>query len=78
VCNPTIAKEALDLDRDVALLLPCTLTLREVPEGTLVQVLDPAQAFTLMSPSTQTGLAPHAEEVAVRLARAIAAITLTA
>jgi uncharacterized protein (DUF302 family) len=78
VCNPMIAKEALDIDRDVALLLPCTLTLREVPEGTLVQVLDPALAFTLTSEATQRELAPHALEVAGRLARALAAIDVGA
>lgn len=74
VCNPTIAHQALGIDRDVALLLPCTVTLREVPDGTLVQVLDPKLAFTLTAPATQAQLAPHAEEVAARLARAVAAI----
>jgi uncharacterized protein (DUF302 family) len=74
VCNPVIAKQALDIDRDVALLLPCTITLREVPEGTLVQVLDPALAFTLTSDATQQELEPHAVEVAGRLSRALAAI----
>lgn len=74
VCNPKIAKRALDLDRDVALLLPCTVTLREVPEGTEVRVLDPAQAFQLAAPDTQAGLEPLAEEVGALLSAAVATL----
>ncbi len=74
VCNPQIAKRALDLDRDVALLLPCTVTLREVAGGTEVRVLDPDAAFTLAAPATQEGLAPLAGDVGERLARALATI----
>jgi uncharacterized protein (DUF302 family) len=74
VCNPQIAKGALDLDRDVALLLPCTVTLREVEAGTEVRVLDPQSAFTLAAPATQARLAPLAADVGERLARALAAI----
>jgi len=74
VCNPQIAKRALDLDRNVALLLPCTVTLREVPGGTEVIVLDPEAAFTLAAPATRAQLAPLAGEVGERLATALAAI----
>lgn len=74
VCNPKIAKRALDLDRDVALLLPCTVTLREVEGGTEVKVLDPQQAFTLTAPATREQLAPLAGEVGSMLARALASI----
>jgi uncharacterized protein (DUF302 family) len=74
VCNPHLAKRALDVDRDVALLLPCTVTLRETDEGTEVRVLDPDAAFRLAAPSTQEGLAPLAEDVSERLARALDAL----
>jgi uncharacterized protein (DUF302 family) len=76
VCNPQIAKRALDLDRDVALLLPCTVTLRDVAGGTEVRILDPGAAFTLAAPATQEALAPLAGEVGERLARALAAIVV--
>ncbi|MBW6456380.1 MAG: DUF302 domain-containing protein [Trueperaceae bacterium] len=76
VCNPVIAKRALDIDRDVALLLPCTLTLREVDGGTEVKVLDPRQAFTLTAPATRAQLEPLAGEVGAMLARALAALQL--
>ena len=78
VCNPQIAKRALDLDRDVALLLPCTVTLREVPGGTEVRALDPEAAFTLAAPATRARLAPLAGEVGERLAAALAALEVQA
>lgn len=74
VCNPSIAKQALDLDRDVALLLPCTVTLREVSAGIEVHVLDPEQAFTLAAPATRDQLAPLAGEVGARLGRALSRV----
>lgn len=76
VCNPVIAKRALDLDRDIALLLPCTVTLREVAGGTEVRILDPEQAFTLAAPATRAQLAPLAGEVGEKLARALAAVRI--
>ena len=72
VCNPGFAKRALDLDRDVALLLPCTVTLREVAGGTEVRVLDPEVAFQAAAPATRAGLAPLAGEVKGLLEAAIA------
>ena len=74
VCNPSIAKQALDLDRDVALLLPCTVTLREVAAGIEVHALDPEQAFALTAPATRAQLAPLAGEVSTRLGRALSRI----
>ena len=74
VCNPGFAKRALDVDRDVALLLPCTVTLREVPGGTEVRVLDPEEAFQVAAPETRAQLAPLAGEVKGLLAAAVAAL----
>lgn len=74
VCNPELAKQALDVDRDVALLLPCTLTLRQVAGGTEVRLLDPAEAFGLAAPATRERLEPLAEEARARLSAALAAV----
>ncbi len=74
VCNPGFAKRALDVDRDVALLLPCTVTLREVPGGTEVRVLDPEEAFQVAAPETRAQLEPLAGEVKGLLAAAVAAL----
>lgn len=74
VCNPTLAKSALDVDRDVALLLPCTAMLREVEGGTEVSILDPAHAFQLADADTRDKLDPIASEARGRLAAAIEAL----
>jgi len=41
-CNPPLAHQALGLDREIGLLLPCNVVVRaEGPDTTLVQALDP-------------------------------------
>ena len=68
VCNPQLAHQALTIDPDVALLLPCSVTLRDVGGGaTEVRVLDPERAFTLAAPATREALEPLAREVRSRL-----------
>ena len=74
VCNPNFAKRALEVDRDVALLLPCTVTLREVEGGTEVHVLDPEEAFQVAAPETRARLEPLAGEVKGLLVAAVAAL----
>lgn len=77
VCKPQYAKHALDIDRDVALLLPCTVTLRQVEDGTEVRVLDPSAAFTLASPETRDRLEPIAGQVGAELAAVVAQLVVT-
>ncbi len=74
VCNPQFAKQALDMDRDIGLLLPCTATLREIDGETEVAILDPEHAFTLADETTRERLAPLASEVRERLAAALDAL----
>jgi uncharacterized protein (DUF302 family) len=71
ICTPRLAKDALDVDREVALLLPCTATLREVEGGTEVAILDPEHAFTLASEETRDRLATLAADARARLRAAI-------
>ena len=42
VCNPRLAHRALEVDRTVGLLLPCTVVVREQADGVLVEALDPS------------------------------------
>ena len=63
-----------DVDRDVAMLLPCTVTLREVEGGTEVRVLDPEEAFRVAAPETRAQLEPLAGEVKGLLAAAVATL----
>ena len=76
VCNPQLAHQALTIDPDVALLLPCSITLRDVGGATEVRVLDPERAFTLAAPATRDALEPLAHEVRSRL-EAVLAATVT-
>lgn len=61
-CNPPLARQALDADRAIGLLLPCNVVVRADGDGTLVQALDPATMVTL------TGL-PALEPVAAEATR---------
>lgn len=71
VCNPQLAKRALDIDRDIALLLPCAVTLRWTGDATEVRILDPERAFTLASEAARSELEELAVDVRSRLVRAL-------
>ena len=40
-CNPNLAHRALQVTRDIGLLLPCNIVVREHGGGVIVQALDP-------------------------------------
>ena len=71
-CNPVMAKKAIDAMPEIALLLPCNVTVSQEPEGVRVVAVDP-RAMLAVAPSH-----PAIEEVASdatpRLQRAIAAL----
>lgn len=73
VCRPQLAHQALEIDRGVALLLPCSVTLRDVAGATEVRILDPEQAFLLADEPTREQLQPLARDARHRLAAALAA-----
>jgi len=71
-CNPPFAHRALGIDRGIGLLLPCNVVVRAADGATVVEALDPQVMVTL------TGLAelkPVADEVAAKLAAALAELT---
>lgn len=67
-CNPTFAHRALQLDGDVALLLPCNVVLEAVDGGTKVSVADPRELMD--DPS----FADLADEAAAKLTAAVDAL----
>jgi len=69
--NPPAAHQALGIDRSIGLLLPCNVVVRAIPDGTLVEALDPQVMVTLTG---RPELKPVADEVGRRLARALAAL----
>ncbi|MEV6119343.1 DUF302 domain-containing protein [Streptomyces sp. SID8352] len=71
-CNPALAHRALGVERQIGLLLPCNVTVRAVPEGVVVEAMDPA---LLVQVTGRAELDPVAGEAAERLTRALASLT---
>lgn len=67
-CNPQLASKALDVEREIGLLLPCNVVVTERDGKTLVQALDPQ---VMVSVPQNEGLGPIAEEAAARIRRAL-------
>lgn len=48
-CNPPFAKKALEIEREIGLLLPCNLIVQELEGGkTKVAAIDPEKMFTII------------------------------
>ncbi len=69
-CNPLFAKKALDLEREIGLLLPCNVIVQELEEGkkTKVAAIDPEKMFNIIN---KTQLAPIAAEIKKKLQNVI-------
>ena len=68
-CNPPLAHQALDADRDIGLLLPCNVVVRaDGPDACLVQALDPQ---TMVQITGRPELKPVADDAAGRLRAAL-------
>jgi uncharacterized protein (DUF302 family) len=67
-CNPQLAHQALDVERDVGLLLPCNVVVRRDGDRTVVQALDPQVMVSLPG---RPELQPVADEAAQRLTAAL-------
>ncbi|MEU3046277.1 DUF302 domain-containing protein [Streptomyces sp. NPDC006984] len=71
-CNPPLARQALETDRSIGLLLPCNVVVRAEGEQVVVQAIDPSTMVTLTG---DEAMAPVADEAARRLDAALAALT---
>lgn len=71
-CNPPLARQALQSDRSIGLLLPCNVVVRAADSGTLVEALDPQVMVGLSDNPT---LKPVADEAAARLERVLARLS---
>ena len=70
-CNPPLAHRAVNIDRQIGLLLPCNVVVRTDPkaDGTvLVEAMDPQ---LLVDVTGEAELRPVADEVAAKLRAAI-------
>jgi len=70
-CNPQLAHQALEVERDIGLLLPCNVVVRRDGDHTLVQALDPQVMVSLPGlPALQS----VADEAGRRLSAALQAV----
>jgi uncharacterized protein (DUF302 family) len=67
-CNPQLAHQALEVERDIGLLLPCNVVVRRDGDRTLVQALDPQVMVSLPG---LPALQPVADEAGRRLSAAL-------
>jgi uncharacterized protein (DUF302 family) len=70
-CNPPLAHRAVNIDRQIGLLLPCNVVVRTDPKGegtVLIEAMDPQ---VLVDVTGEPELRPVADEVAVKLQAAI-------
>lgn len=58
-CNPHLAQRALDAEREIGLLLPCNVVVRQADGGVIVDALDPS---IMASVPGNPDLGPIAEE----------------
>jgi len=70
-CNPQLAHRALEQEPDIGLLLPCTVVVRSLGQGSRVDIADP-EAMLGMVGNKQ--LHPIGEEAKQRLQRVVASL----
>lgn len=70
-CNPQLAHRALDVTRDIGLLLPCNVVVRGDGDGVVVQALDPE---IIAAVPGDPALRPIAEEAGRRIDSALATL----
>lgn len=73
-CNPPLAHRAVEVDRQIGLLLPCNVVVRsdrDDPSSVIVEAMDPQ---VLVEVTGEAGLRPVADEVTSKLRAAIDAL----
>lgn len=76
-CNPALAHRAVDVDRQIGLLLPCNVVVRSDPKRDGVVIVDAMDPQIMVQVADQPGLREVADDAAVRLHAAIDALSLS-
>lgn len=71
-CNPQLAHRALEIEREVGLLLPCNVVVRADGQRSIVQALDPR---VIADVPGNAALQPVAEEAGQRIDAALAELS---
>ena len=77
-CNPHLAHRALTVDPEIGLLLPCNVTLRAVPGGTEVAIINPEAMLSMADERARRELGDLQSEAAAKLKAALVAIDAAA
>ncbi|WP_231187151.1 DUF302 domain-containing protein [Haladaptatus sp. DYF46] len=70
-CNPPLAKQGLDAETDLGVLLPCNVVVYETDDGVLVSMVDPE---TMLSVVDNDELDDIADDVKSRFDRVLASL----
>ncbi|MFI1825521.1 DUF302 domain-containing protein [Streptomyces sp. NPDC020412] len=70
-CNPALARQALDADPAVGLLLPCNVVVRTEDDQVIVQAIDPS---TMVALTGVDAMAPVADEATRLLDAALSSL----
>ncbi|WP_433664621.1 DUF302 domain-containing protein [Nocardia sp. CA-128927] len=70
-CNPALAREALDIDRQVGLLMPCNVVIRADADSVVVEAADPDR---MLGADDRPELRPIAQDARTRLAAVLLAV----
>ena len=73
-CNPTFAHQALELEPELGVLLPCNVVVYQRGERTFVSAVDAERMLSIVD---NDELAPVAAEVRSRLARVVERVSHT-
>lgn len=70
-CNPALAHRAVDVDRQIGLLLPCNVVVRSDPNRDGVVIVDAMDPEIMVQVADQPGLRAVADDAAGKLRAAI-------
>jgi uncharacterized protein (DUF302 family) len=73
-CNPRFAYQALSVDEEIGLLLPCNVVLKQERDGVQVSIQDPEVMFSVVDEETKKSMVGFPQEVKHALQSALEAL----
>lgn len=73
-CNPPLAHRALEVNRQIGLLLPCNVVVRTDPGDPGTSIIEAMNPDLMVDVSGEAGLTPVAQDATEKLKAAIAAL----
>jgi uncharacterized protein (DUF302 family) len=77
-CNPALAHRAVNVDRQIGLLLPCNVVVRSDPNDDGAVIVDAMDPEIMVQVADQPGLREVADDASAKLHAAIEALSRTA